>query len=87
MKPTINTIKRKLGRPTKLESAANQYARSIRTKKTKALHVSLAFSADTQDYNAVAPFLTALRSRSRGILSVFLREAVVKAVKDVTRKS
>lgn len=85
MKPT--THKPKLGRPTKLESAAIQYARNIRTKKTKTLHVSIHFGADTKDYNDVAPFINALRNRSHGLLSIFLREAVVKAVNDLTRKS
>ena len=84
----MNTnIKRKPGRPTKLESYAIQYARNIRTKKSKALHVSVNFSADTQDYQDVAPFIVALRSRSHGLLSIFLRDAVVKAVKDLSRKS
>lgn len=83
----MKNIKRKLGRPTKLESVAINYARSIRKEKPKSLHVTINFTAGSQAYNEVAPFLNALRGRRRGIVSTFLRGAVVNAVKEVTRKS
>ena len=79
--------KLKLGRPTKVESAAIQYARDVRTHRSKALQVTVHFGTDTKDYNEVAPFLGALRSRRHGLLSIFVRDAVIKAVRELTHKS
>jgi hypothetical protein len=81
--------KPKLGRPTKDESIAIQYIRSARSgsKKSKQLKLFVGLSPNTKEYADCAPFLNALRQRSHGVLSLFLREAVVKAVNDITRKS
>jgi hypothetical protein len=49
--------------------------------------MTVSFTPGSQEYNEVAPFLNALRGRRHGVVSVFLREAVVNAVKEVTRKS
>lgn len=84
MKP--NNIKRKPGRPTKSQSAAIAYLRSLKeTKKSQSFQLNFRIDRELQHNPAAREFINELRASGRGLLATFAKEALLKAAIAATK--
>jgi hypothetical protein len=78
-------IKRKPGRPTKVQSVAIAYARSLKATRGKSLQLNIKLGRDIASNPVVSEFLHELRRSGRGLLANFAKEALIKAAIEATK--
>jgi hypothetical protein len=82
----ITNHKRKPGRPTKSQSAAIAYLRSIKeSKKKHSFQLNFRIDRELNQHPAANEFILELRASGRGLLAQFAKEALIKAAISATK--